>query len=99
MLSLTPSPPDVETLRIYLILPFYHEFVNSKHQEKLHTTFSRAVQKLSEIPRRIVCKWWAETSLEYFEHLVINYKNVVAYIVSFKMLPNPNGKSEKRVSK
>ena len=52
--SLSKNPPDIETLRIYLILPFYHEFVNSKNYLKLHTKFSTKLLGLEEIPRKIM---------------------------------------------
>uniref|UniRef100_A0A1A9WLI1 HECT domain-containing protein n=1 Tax=Glossina brevipalpis TaxID=37001 RepID=A0A1A9WLI1_9MUSC len=93
--SLTHSPADVETLRIYLVLPLYHEFVNSKNYERLHTPFSTAIIRLNEIPRKIVAKWWSQTPNDWFEHLVSNFKNVVAYIISFKISQN-TGEGEKR---
>lgn len=96
--SLAPSPADVETLRVYLLLPFYHEFVNSKNYEVLHTPFSKAVCGLNEIPRKIVGKWWAQMSSDWFEHLVSNFKDVVAYIISFKIPPIVGSPSQKRVS-
>ena len=96
--SLTPSPADVETLRIYLVLPLYHEFVNSKNYEKLHTPFSNAITRLNEIPKKIVGKWWSQTTLEWFERLVSSYKDVVSYIVSFKIPPIVGSTSQKRVS-
>ncbi|KAL9905493.1 probable E3 ubiquitin-protein ligase HERC4 isoform X2 [Glossina fuscipes] len=92
--SLNSSPADVETLRIYLVLPLYHEFVNSKNYERLHTPFSTAITRLTEIPRKIVAKWWSQTSSEWFEQLVSNFKNVVAYIISFKVSQN-TGQGEK----
>lgn len=96
--SLTSSPADVETLRIYLLLPLYHEFVNAKNYEKLHVPFSKAVVGLNEIPRKIVAKWWSQTSSEWFEHLVANFKNVVTYIISFKMPHSPGTSSDKKVN-
>ncbi|XP_075163815.1 HECT and RLD domain containing E3 ubiquitin ligase 4 isoform X2 [Haematobia irritans] len=95
--TLVVSPADVETLRIFLILPLYHEFVNSKNYERLHTPFSNAVIKLNEIPRKIVAKWWSQTSTEWFEHIVSNYKDVIAYIISFKIPHNMGDASEKRL--
>lgn len=89
----------METLRIYLILPLYHEFVNSKNYEKLHTPFGNAISRLNEIPKKIVGKWWSQTTLEWFEHLVSNYKDVVSYIISFKIPPVVGIASEKRVRK
>ncbi|XP_059219767.1 probable E3 ubiquitin-protein ligase HERC4 isoform X2 [Stomoxys calcitrans] len=95
--TLVTSPADVETLRIFLILPLYHEFVNSKNYDKLHTPFSQAVIKLKDIPRKIVAKWWSQTSTEWFEHIVAYYKDVVAYIISFKIPHNISSESEKRL--
>lgn len=96
--SLTPSPADVETLRVYMLLPFYHEFVNSKNYEKLHIPFSKAVLSLTDIPKKIVGKWWSQLSADWFEHLVAYYRDVVAYIISFKIPPIVGSASQKRVS-
>lgn len=74
----------METLRIYLILPLYHEFINSKNYQKLHTPFSNAVLRLPQCPSRIVHKWWSEQSVEYFERLIECFKGVVTYIVNFQ---------------
>lgn len=71
-------------LRVYLILPIYHEFINSKNHEQLHTPFSRAVLSLNKIPLNIVTLWWGDQSIEYFERLVENYKSVVMHIITFK---------------
>ncbi|XP_058054803.1 probable E3 ubiquitin-protein ligase HERC4 [Anopheles bellator] len=83
--SLVPSPADVETLRIYLLLPLYHEFINPKHYQKLHAPFSKSVRNLQKIPYEIVTRWWAFTSRDYFERLVENCKSVVLYIVRYKL--------------
>lgn len=82
--SLSSSPPDVEVLRVYLLLPLYHEFINSKNYETLHTPFSRAVHKLGKIPLNILMQWWSEQSIDYFERLVENYKSVVMHVLTFK---------------
>lgn len=82
--SLVASPADVETLRIYLTLPMYHEFINSKNYSKLHSPFSLAVQKLQKNPYTIVCRWWSQQSVEYFERMVENFKSVILYIIHFK---------------
>uniref|UniRef100_A0A182JTG2 HECT domain-containing protein n=1 Tax=Anopheles christyi TaxID=43041 RepID=A0A182JTG2_9DIPT len=82
--ALTASPADVETLRIYLLLPLYHEFINPKHYQKLHTPFSKAVLQLAKNAYEIVVNWWANQSKEYFERMVENFKSVVLYIINFK---------------
>lgn len=83
--TLIASPPDIETLRIYLILPLYHEFVNSKNYLKLHIPFSRAVLNLHLNPLKIIQIWWSTQSRDYFERLVEIYKNVVCYIIQFQL--------------
>ncbi|XP_050097648.1 probable E3 ubiquitin-protein ligase HERC4 isoform X1 [Anopheles aquasalis] len=83
--SLLASPADVETLRVYLLLPLYHEFSNPKHYQLLHAPFSISVRRLQKIPYEIVARWWSLQSRDYFERLVECCKSVVLYIVRFKM--------------
>ncbi|XP_017957265.1 probable E3 ubiquitin-protein ligase HERC4 isoform X1 [Drosophila navojoa] len=83
--SLVASPADVESMRVYLLLPLYHEFVNSKHYKTLHVPFAQAIFKLTENPRKVLEKWWAQTPSEYFEQMVNNFLHVAMHIISFKM--------------
>lgn len=85
---MTNSPADIEVLRVYLLLPLYHEFINSKNYEKLHTPYGRAVLNLAKIPQNILSHWWAEQPLDYFERLVENYKDVIIHILTFKFADN-----------
>lgn len=80
--SLHPNPPDVEALRVYILLPLYHEFINTKNYKSLHTPFAFAVTTMNEIPRRILVKFWTE--MDYFDQIVNNYRNIVSYILNFK---------------
>lgn len=65
------------------MLPIYHEFINSKNYETLHTPFARSVISLQRIPLNIITQWWADQSIEYFERIVENYKNVVIHILNY----------------
>lgn len=94
MTSLVPSPPDVETIRIFLILPLYHEFINCKNYPKLHCPFSSAVLRLHAIPKKIVLAWWTAQSRDYFERLVENYKTVVTYILHNQFMKKPKQSNE-----
>lgn len=85
--SLSPSPADVETLRIYLILPLYHEFRNSKNYLKLHSPFSLALLRLRELPQKCLSQWWANETKSYFEHLVEIFKGVVTHIINYNPVP------------
>ena len=54
--SLVSSPPDVETLRIYLTLPLYHQFENPKHCDKLQAPFAKKAMSLKAEASKIVGK-------------------------------------------
>lgn len=94
--SLIPSPPDVETIRIFLTLPLYHEFINCKNYAKLHCPFSSAVLRLHTIPKKIVSAWWTSQSRDYFERLVENYKSVVTYILHNQFMKKPKQNSDEK---
>lgn len=83
--SLTNTPPDVETLRIFLVLPLYHEFVNSKNYMKLHTPFCKVLLNLDKIPLKIISGWYSLTSPDYFERLVEVFKDVIKYFLHFEL--------------
>ncbi|KAH8302427.1 hypothetical protein KR044_006384, partial [Drosophila immigrans] len=83
--SLVASPADTESMRLYLLLPLYHEFVNSKHYKALHVPFALATLKLSENAGKVLVKWWSQTPIEYFEQMVNHNLHAVMHIISFKM--------------
>lgn len=88
--SLLPSPPDVETLRVYLVLPLYHEFLNAKHFKALHVPFGKAVLGLTKNPSKIVMNWWAEQGNQFIEKLITVYKDVVLFILDRDKRRNPS---------
>lgn len=79
--DLSPSPPDVETLRVYIILPLYHEFNNLKQYKLLQKPFASAVLSLREPASKVVASWWSMMNRDYFERLVYMFKNVASYIL------------------
>lgn len=83
--SLTKTPPDVEALRIYITLPLYGEFHNSKNYNKLHTPFCKALLGMDKLPLKIVSGWYSTTSTDYFERLVDVFKDVVKYFLHFEL--------------
>ncbi|XP_015840693.1 probable E3 ubiquitin-protein ligase HERC4 isoform X2 [Tribolium castaneum] len=85
--QLLPSPPDVETLRIYLVLPLYHEFNNPKQHLKLHKPFASALLKLGPQASKVVGMWWTTMSCDYFEHLIRVFKSVVSFILRNQRIP------------
>lgn len=70
-------PPDEEALRIYLILPAYDRFNDSKNHKQLQTPFGRAALKLERKYAKILSTWWSNVSMVFFERLVGVYKRIV----------------------
>lgn len=85
--QLNPSPPDVETLRIYLTLPLYHEFRNPKQHIKLQKPFVKALLGLKQPASKVVGSWYSTTSCDYFERLINVFKTVAVYILSNQKIP------------
>ncbi|WP_277214014.1 hypothetical protein, partial [Isoptericola croceus] len=75
------SPPDVETLRLYLSLPLYHEFDNARHSAKIQGPFAAAFLNLKAEAAKIVGNWYHFAPEEYFERLIRIYKSVVIYLL------------------
>jgi len=88
--SLSPSPPDVETLRVYLLLPMFHEFENPRNYANLHVPFAKACSSLKVEAVKIVNMWWGAESTDYFERLIRIYKHVVMYTLRFFEQKNSN---------
>lgn len=85
--SLSDDPNDIESLRIYMLLPFYHEFANSKRYAQLHTNFARAVLRLKAVPAKVLESWWTMLPIEHYERIVDHFKGVVQYIINFVQRP------------
>lgn len=85
--GLSSSPPDVETLRVYLTLPLYHEFNNLKQSQSLQKPFASAVLSLKQPASKVISNWWSLMSREYFERLVNIFKNVAIYILRHQNIP------------
>ena len=51
--SLPVLPPDVEVLRVHLILPLYHEFLMAKNYEVLQCPFASTVINMKPEVRKV----------------------------------------------
>ncbi|XP_048520980.1 probable E3 ubiquitin-protein ligase HERC4 [Dendroctonus ponderosae] len=85
--ELTPNPPDVESLRVYLILPLYHEFNNTKQYAKLQKPFATQVLRLKQPANKVVGGWWSMMTADYFEKLINIFKNVASHILRNQNIP------------
>lgn len=79
--SFAISPPDVESLRVYLTLPLYHRFANLSNYSSLQTPFCKAILRLKTEAFKVVGMWWSAAPAYYFERLVRIYKSVVLHFV------------------
>lgn len=78
--SLVTSPPDIETLRLYLILPFYHEFDNPKNYSVLHNPFGRTFLNLKTEAGKVVGEYF----ISYFETFSLPLWTAIGmYVVLF----------------
>ncbi|KAL3877452.1 hypothetical protein ACJMK2_035156 [Sinanodonta woodiana] len=92
--SLPSSPPDVETLRLYLILPELHLFEEPKRFNTLIMPFGKAILDLDKPASKVLEMWWGGLSSSYFLKIVYVYKETVVYILQ---LPDPQNMKELEV--
>ncbi|KAF7994791.1 hypothetical protein HCN44_004263 [Aphidius gifuensis] len=92
--SLAVSPPDVESLRVYATLPFYHGFSEPTKVENLQKPFARAVLSLKPEAKKIVGLWWTKAPVQLFHRLIRSYKNIVIDILKKGQAESQNNKSQ-----
>uniref|UniRef100_A0A670Z371 HECT and RLD domain containing E3 ubiquitin protein ligase 3 n=1 Tax=Pseudonaja textilis TaxID=8673 RepID=A0A670Z371_PSETE len=82
--QLPSSPPDVEAMRIYLILPECPLFQDSKYYVTLTLPLAMAIMCLEKNPSKVLENWWSQVCPEYFLRLVDLYKDAVLYLLNGK---------------
>uniref|UniRef100_A0A8C4JDQ7 HECT-type E3 ubiquitin transferase n=1 Tax=Dromaius novaehollandiae TaxID=8790 RepID=A0A8C4JDQ7_DRONO len=80
--QLSSSPPDVEAMRIYLILPEFPLFQDSKYYITLTLPLAMAILRLDTNPSKVLDNWWSQVCPRYFLRLVDLYKGAVVYLLS-----------------
>uniref|UniRef100_A0AAZ3NU25 HECT domain-containing protein n=1 Tax=Oncorhynchus tshawytscha TaxID=74940 RepID=A0AAZ3NU25_ONCTS len=76
------SPPDVEAMRIYLILsecPALHE---SKNYITLTIPLAMAILRLDANPSKVLDNWWCLVDGGVFSRLVDMYKSIVVFLLT-----------------
>lgn len=74
VLNFPSSFIDIEPLRVYVILFLYHEFLNPKNTDILQIPFGEGF--LRSYSNSNIEKWYELSSVEYFELLILIFKNV-----------------------
>uniref|UniRef100_A0A8C2QFS7 Hect domain and RLD 3 n=1 Tax=Cricetulus griseus TaxID=10029 RepID=A0A8C2QFS7_CRIGR len=79
--QLSSSPPDVEAMRIYLILPEFPLLQDSKYYITLTIPLAMAILRLDTNPSKVLDNWWSQSCPKYFLRLVTLYKDAVLYLL------------------
>ncbi|XP_057620620.1 probable E3 ubiquitin-protein ligase HERC3 isoform X1 [Chionomys nivalis] len=79
--QLSSSPPDVEAMRIYLILPEFPLLQDSKYYITLTIPLAMAILRLDTNPSKVLDNWWSQACPKYFLKLVNLYKSAVLYLL------------------
>ncbi|KAM5255293.1 putative E3 ubiquitin-protein ligase HERC3 isoform 3-T3 [Ctenodactylus gundi] len=79
--QLSRSPPDVEAMRIYLILPEFPLLQDSKYYITLTIPLAMAILRLDTNPSKVLDNWWSQVCPQYFMKLVKLYKGTVLYLL------------------
>uniref|UniRef100_A0AAV2LLI6 HECT domain-containing protein n=1 Tax=Knipowitschia caucasica TaxID=637954 RepID=A0AAV2LLI6_KNICA len=80
--QLPSSPPDVEAMRIYLILsecPLMHD---SKNFTRLTIPFAIAILRLDTNPSKVLDNWWCFVEGSVFRKMVDVYKRIVVFMLT-----------------
>ncbi|XP_073897447.1 probable E3 ubiquitin-protein ligase HERC3 isoform X3 [Castor canadensis] len=79
--QLSSSPPDVEAMRIYLILPEFPLLQDSKYYITLTIPLAMAILRLDTNPSKVLDNWWSQICPKYFMKLVNLYKGAALYLL------------------
>lgn len=85
--QLNESPPDVEALRIFLILPMYQGFQDPENVPQYHYQFSPKLIGLQKNAWNVVEKWISGQNTEYFKPMIDHYK--MAFVLTLMKKSTP----------
>ncbi|XP_071391939.1 probable E3 ubiquitin-protein ligase HERC3 isoform X1 [Centroberyx affinis] len=76
------SPPDVEAMRIYLILSECPALQDSKNYISLTIPLAMAILRLDTNPGKVLDNWWCFVDGGVFSRLVDMYKSIVVFLLT-----------------
>uniref|UniRef100_A0A3Q2ZM27 HECT and RLD domain containing E3 ubiquitin protein ligase 3 n=1 Tax=Kryptolebias marmoratus TaxID=37003 RepID=A0A3Q2ZM27_KRYMA len=80
--QLPRSPPDVEAMRIYLILTEYPALQDSKNYIRLTIPLAMAILRLDTNPSKVLDNWWCFVDGSFFTRMVDTYKSIVVFMLT-----------------
>uniref|UniRef100_A0A3P9K827 HECT and RLD domain containing E3 ubiquitin protein ligase 4 n=1 Tax=Oryzias latipes TaxID=8090 RepID=A0A3P9K827_ORYLA len=90
---LSPSPPDIEALRLYLTLPESPLFWDRNNFVTITIPFAKSVVSLKEAPLKVLGNWWSTLEPPVFQRLVDLYRDVVLYLLQMHKVGIPSVES------
>ncbi|XP_053714257.1 probable E3 ubiquitin-protein ligase HERC3 [Synchiropus splendidus] len=75
------SPPDVEAMRIYLILSEFPALQDSKNYIRLTIPLAMAILRLDANPSKVLDNWWCCVDGGVFQRMVDMYKGIVVFLL------------------
>ncbi|XP_067105977.1 probable E3 ubiquitin-protein ligase HERC3 isoform X1 [Osmerus mordax] len=76
------SPPDVEAMRIYLILCECPALQEPQHYLSLTVPLASAILRLDPNPSKVLDNWWCVLEAAVFSRLVDMYKSTVVFLLT-----------------
>ncbi|XP_015200074.1 probable E3 ubiquitin-protein ligase HERC3 isoform X1 [Lepisosteus oculatus] len=76
------SPPDVEAMRIYLILAECPVLQDSKYYISLTVPLAMAILRLDTNPSKVLDNWWTLLDCAVFSRLIELYKSTVVFLLT-----------------
>ncbi|XP_072241033.1 probable E3 ubiquitin-protein ligase HERC3 isoform X1 [Leuresthes tenuis] len=80
--QLPRSPPDVEAMRIYLILSECPALLDSKNYIRLTIPLAMAILRLDANPSKVLDNWWCFVDGSVFTRMVDMYKSIVVFMLT-----------------
>ncbi|XP_078269385.1 putative E3 ubiquitin-protein ligase HERC4 isoform X2 [Rhinoraja longicauda] len=78
---LSNSPPDIEALRIYIILPECPPMNDANNYVTLTIPLAMAIVKLEKMPLKVLENWWAALEPAFFQKVVELYKDASVFLL------------------
>lgn len=90
--NLPKSPPHIEALRLYLIIPELPYMDQPHRHSSLITPFGLKLIRLDRAALKVLELWWATLESKYFSRIVYVYKQCLSHVLSVA----PGSESEQR---
>lgn len=82
--TLSLSPPHVEALRLYLILPECHLFTQPSNFKTITCPLGGKLLNLKSEALKVIERWWRMMDIQHFMNLINTYKRCVVDILNME---------------